>query len=129
MYVTPTLLVSKNLFYNGFDAAFINHFNYKSLWFTALASYNNLYIWNAGAQLMIKSPNAEFFIGTEQVTRSVSFFDQNSTIYRSGINAFIGFSAKFGRVIEHPAAASYIPMGNERGFFSRLWLGIFKRSY
>ncbi|RYE36366.1 MAG: hypothetical protein EOP42_03615 [Sphingobacteriaceae bacterium] len=129
LYVTPTLLVSKNLFYNRLDAAFINHFNYKSLWFTALASYNNADVWNFGTQLMIKSPNAEFFIGTEQLSRSAKFFDENNTSYRSGINAFVGFSAKFGRLVEHPANASYIPMGNERGFFNRLWLGIFKRSY
>ena len=125
-FVTPTLLVSKNIFYNGINAAFINHFNYKILWFTALASYNNYGIWNIGTQLMIKSPNAEFFIGTEQLSRSTRFFDENNTAYRSGINAFIGFSAKFGRLIEHPASASYVPMGNERGFFNRLWLRIFK---
>ncbi|MGI4727517.1 MAG: DUF5723 family protein [Janthinobacterium lividum] len=127
-YVTPTLLVSKNLFYNGLNSAFINHFNYKSLWFTALASYNNLGDWNAGAQLMIKSPNAEFFIGTDQLFRSTKFFDETNVAYRSGVSAFIGFSAKFGHLIEHPAAASYIPMGNERGFFNRLWLGIFKHN-
>ncbi|MGI4751380.1 MAG: DUF5723 family protein [Janthinobacterium lividum] len=128
-YATPTLIVSKSLFYNGLNAAFVNHFNYKSLWFTALAAYNNLDVWNAGAQLMVKSPNAEFFVGTEQLFRSTKFLDQNNTAYRSGISAFIGFSAKFGRLVEHPAAASYIPMGDEKGFFNRLWLKIFKRSY
>ncbi|WP_419800700.1 DUF5723 family protein [Mucilaginibacter sp.] len=127
VYIMPNLVISKNLFYKGYNAAFINHFNYKSLWFTALAAYSNLDIWNAGAQLMIKSPNAEFFIGTEQLFRSARFFDQNYTAERSGISAFIGFSAKFGRFIEHPANASYIPMGNERGFFNRMWLKIFKR--
>ncbi|MGI4021015.1 MAG: DUF5723 family protein, partial [Janthinobacterium lividum] len=39
-YYTPTLIVSKNLFYNGLTGAFVNHFTYKNLWFTALASYN-----------------------------------------------------------------------------------------
>ncbi len=128
-YATPALIVSKNLFYNGLNAAFINHFTYKSLWFTALASYNQDQVWNAGLQLMIKSPNAEFFIGTEQLFKSTRFFDANNTAYHSGLNASIGFSAKFGRLVEHPAMASYIPMGNERGFFNRMWLRIFKRSY
>lgn len=128
-YATPALIVSKNLFYNGLNAAFINHFTYKSLWFTALASYNQDQVWNAGLQLMIKSPNAEFFIGTEELFKSTSFFDANNTAYRSGLNASIGFSARFGRLIEHPVVASYIPMGNERGFFSKMWLRIFKRSY
>lgn len=129
-YYTPNLILSKPMFYNGLTAAFVNHFNYKSLWFTALASYNDDRVWNAGTQLMFKSPNAEFFIGTEQLFKSAHFFNKSNTVYSSsGINAFIGFSAKFGRLIEHPANASYIPMGEERGFFNRMWTRIFKRSY
>ncbi len=128
-YYTPTLIVSKNLFYDGLTSAFVNHFTYKNLWFTALASYNDLRIWNAGAQIMFKSPNAEFFIGTEQLFKSARFFNTSDHNYNSsGISAFVGFSAKFGRLIEHPANASYIPMANERGFFSKTWLRIFKRS-
>ncbi len=128
-YYTPTVIASKSLFYNGLTAAFVNHFNYKSFWFTALASYNDDRVWNSGAQLMIKSPNAEFFIGSEQLFKSAHFFNKSNTVYASsGISAFIGFSAKFGRFIEHPANASYIPMGEEKGFFSRMWLRIFKRS-
>lgn len=125
---SPVLIVSKHLFYNGISAALVNHFTFKNLWFTALASYNNDRVWNAGAQIMIKSPNAEFFIGTEQLFKSARFFNQSKTVYNSsGINAFLGFSAKFGHFIEHPANASYIPMGNERGFFNRMWLRIFKQ--
>ncbi|MGI4022750.1 MAG: hypothetical protein ACRYFA_14695, partial [Janthinobacterium lividum] len=128
-YYTPTLIVSKNLFYDGLTGAFVNHFTYKNLWFTALASYNDLQIWNAGVQIMFKSPNAEFFIGTEQLFKSTRFFNLADNSYKSsGVSAFVGFSAKFGWMIEHPANASYIPMGNERGFFSKMWLRIFKRS-
>ncbi|RYE21831.1 MAG: hypothetical protein EOP42_25310 [Sphingobacteriaceae bacterium] len=128
-YYTPTLIVSKNLFYDGLTGAFVNHFTYKNLWFTALASYNDLQIWNAGAQIMFKSPNAEFFIGTEQLFKSARFFNISDNNYNSsGISAVIGFSAKFGRLIEHPGNANYIPMGNEKGFFNKMWLRIFKRS-
>ncbi len=129
-YYTPTFIVSKDLFYSGLTASLVNHFNYKNLWFTALASYNDERIWNAGAQLMFKSPNAEIYIGTEQLFKSTHFFNTNNVAYNSsGINAFIGFSAKFGRLIEHPANASYIPMGEEKGFFNRMWMHIFKKSY
>lgn len=126
-YYTPIILISKPLFYSDLNTAFINHFNYKSLWFTALATYNNQQIWNLGTQLMIKSPNTEFYIGTEQLTRSTKFFDQNYTPKTSGFQAFLGFSTKFGQKIEHPEAATYIPMGDEKGFFKRAWLRIFRK--
>lgn len=130
LYYTPTLTAVKNLFYNGLTAAFVNHVNYKSLWLTALASCNQDKVWNGGLQLMIKSPNAEFYIGTEQLLKSGKFFNRKYVNYNaSGINAFLGFSAKFGRMIEHPANASYIPTGEERGFFMRMWKGIFKTHY
>lgn len=129
-YYTPTFIVSKELFYNGFTAALVNHFTYKNLWITGLTSYNQDRVWSAGTQLMYKSPNVEFYIGTEQLFQSVRAFKATSTNYNSsGVNAFIGFSAKFGRLIEHPANAGFIPMGEEKGFFDRLWRQIFKRSY
>lgn len=129
-YDTPNLIVSKSLFYNDLTAAFVNHFTYKNLWFTTLASYNNERIWNAGLQLMFKTPNTEFYIGTEQLFKSAHVLNTNySTSYNStGINAFLGFSLKFGRFIEHPANASYIPTGEESGFFNRMWTRIFKKS-
>lgn len=129
-YTQPTFIVSKNLFYNGLTAAFVNHFNYKSFWFTALAMYNNDKVWNAGAQLMIKSANAEFYFGAEQLLRSVQFLSNSGTnnSKATGIGAFLGFSAKFGKVIEHPANASYISMGEEKGVFNKLWRRIFKSS-
>ncbi|MEX8547042.1 MAG: DUF5723 family protein [Mucilaginibacter sp.] len=128
--LTPNLIVSKELFYNGLTAALVNHFTYRNLWVTALASYNQDRAWSAGGQLMYKSPNVEFYVGTEQLFQSARFLKTSSANYNStGINAFIGFSAKFGRFIEHPANASTIPMGEEKGFFDRMWTRIFKRSY
>jgi hypothetical protein len=128
-YYTPTFIVSKELFFSGLTAALVNHFTYKNLWFTGLASYNQNRVWSTGAQLMYKSPNVEFYVGTEQLLQSARAFRATNTNYNSsGINAFLGFSAKFGRLIEHPAAASFIPMGEEKGFFCRTWTRIFKRS-
>ncbi len=130
-YYLPTFVVSKNLFYNGLTAALVNHFTYKSLWLTALATYNDDRVWNIGGQLMIKSPNAEFYLGAEQLLHDAQFSksNYNTTAAATGLDVFLGFSVKFGRVIEHPANASYIPMGEERGFFNRMWMRIFKRSY
>ncbi len=130
-YYSPTFIISKELFYSGLIAALVNHFTYQNLWFTVLASYNNERVWNAGLQLMYKAPNAEFYLGTEQLFQSPRFFNATNTnnYPSSGINAYLGFSLKFGRLIERPANASYIPMGDERGFFNKLWAHIFKRSY
>lgn len=130
-YYLPTFIVSKNLFDDGLTGAFVNHFTYKSIWATALATYNNNRVWNFGGQLMFKSPNAEFYIGAEQFIRGAKFLRSNYNVNASatGLDAFIGFSAKFGRFVEHSANASTIPMGEERGFFNRMWTRIFKRSY
>ncbi len=129
-YYTPTFIVSKELFYNGLAAALVNHFTYQNLWFTGLASYNQDRAWSAGLQLMYKSPNAEFYLGTEQLFQSARFLQNATTNYNSsGVNAYLGFSLKFGRMIEHPANASRVPMGEEKGFFNKMWRRIFKRSY
>lgn len=130
-YLLPTFIVSKNIFDQGLTGAFVNHFIYKSFWATALATYNNNRVWNFGGQLMFKSPNAEFYIGAEQLSRGAKFFSSNYNQNASaiGLDAFIGFSAKFGRFVEHPANASHIPIGEETGFFNRMWRRIFKRSY
>lgn len=130
-YYNPAFIVSKELFYSGLVAALVNHFTYKNVWLTALASYNNERVWNAGLQLMYKSPNAEFHLGTEQLSQSPRFFNTTNThnYPSSGINAYLGFSLKFGRRIEHPANASRVPMGDEKGFFDKMWTRIFKRSY
>lgn len=130
-YYLPAFIVSKNIFDDGLTGAFVNHFTYKSFWATALATYNNNRVWNFGGQLMFKSPNAEFYIGAEQLLRGAKFLRSNYNINVSatGLDAFIGFSTKFGRFVEHPANASVIPMGEEKGFFARMWTRIFKRSY
>jgi len=84
---------------------------------------------------MIKTPNLEFFIGSDELTqtstllsnsiKSPAQFNQNPAF--TGSSFFIGFSAKFGRVIEHPMNASYIPMPkeDEKGFFGRLFDRLF----
>jgi hypothetical protein len=37
----------------------------------------------------------------------------------------MGFSVKFGSVIEHPMNASFIPMEERKGFFARIWSRLF----
>lgn len=132
---TPTLILSKELFYTGFIGAMVNHLNYNNFTATATFSYDDLKQFNIGGQLMIKSPNAEFYIGCDRLPQTASLASNaiskpatysNSSF--SGANFFMGFSLKIGSVIEHRANASSIPMG-ERGFLSRFWGRLFKTSH
>jgi len=130
---SPTLLVSKELFYPGFAGAFINHFQYNNFIFSATASYDDMNFFNIGAQAMIKSPNVEFFIGSDRLLNtgkfalaSLNYSQINRVGNYSGGNLFLGFSLKFGRIITHSMNSSYIPMGDaDKGFFGRLFGNIF----
>jgi hypothetical protein len=131
---SPTIIASKEFFYNGFTVAMVNPVSYKNLTVSATASYDQYKILNMGGQFMVKSPNAEFFIGSERLLQTGNFImastgntaqiNKNGTY--SGADFFLGFSLKFGSVIEHPMNANNVPMGDSKGFFSSLWSGLFK---
>ncbi|PWK77332.1 hypothetical protein LX99_03144 [Mucilaginibacter oryzae] len=129
----PTLIAQKELFYPGFTGAWVNSVQKNNLIGTLTATYDDYKLFNLGLQVMVKSPNAEFFIGTERLinTGRLTFAAlKNKTQINhvgsyTGANIFMGFSLKFGRVIEHPMNSSYIAMG-EKGFFGRLFGRIFK---
>lgn len=131
--VEPTLILSKDLFYEGFAGALVNHFKYRNLWLSVTTAYSDRKIFDFGGQIMVKSPNVEFYIGSERVFKSRTFayaikqntgaINQNGSY--TGADFFMGFSMKFGRKIEHPMNANYIPTG-EPGFFPRLYNRFFK---
>ena len=132
---TPTVILSKELFYTGFTAAMVNHLQYNNFVATATFSYDDMRLFNFGGQLMIKSPNAEFFIGCDRlpqtaglISNAISKPPTYSNSAFTGANFFMGFSLKIGQVIEHRANASSIPMG-ERGFLARFWGRLFKTSH
>lgn len=129
---SPTLIASKELMYNGVTGAMVNRFQYADKYnFSVTTSYDNLNIFNLGLQLMYKTHNAEFFIGSERLTQTIGFMSArgNSANYTNstytGGDIFLGFSMKFGPIIEHPLNAHSIPNG-EKGFIGRLWNRLFK---
>jgi hypothetical protein len=130
---SPTLIASKELFYSGFTATLINPVQYKNYTVTATASYNDLRLLYFGGQFMVKSANAEFFIGSDRLAQSGRIFlstlgsrkEINQSGSFSGTSLFLGFSLKFGHIIEHPMNASTIPMGDEKGFLGRMWDKVF----
>lgn len=127
---TPTLIASKELFYRDFSAAFVNHFQYRQIVGTLTASYDDMNYLNLGTQFMVKSPNFEFFIGSDRLGQtaglastalgSASGTDLKNNRY-TGANLYMGLAIKFGHVIEHPMNANYIPMGPSRSFIGRVW--------
>lgn len=130
---SPTLIASKDLYFTGFTAALVNPVQYHNYTVTVTTTYDDLKIFNVGAQFMIKSPNAEFFIGSDMLMPSlklllasgsnVSYINKNNSL--SGANFYIGFALKLGPIIEHPMNASSIPTG-EKGFLGRLYNRWFK---
>lgn len=121
----PSLLFSKNLFYKGADIALLNNLNFNKLNFGLSATYNTSNILQVGSQFLLKSPNAEFFIGSDQSFKSISELralikDEPAKGY-PGISFYMGFSMKFGYVIEHHENANRIHDFNTgMGFFERM---------
>jgi hypothetical protein len=131
---SPTLIASKELFYTGFVGALVNPFQYQNYVVTLTTTYDDLKMFNLGAQFMIKTPNFEFFIGSDKLTQTSGLLldamtknpaSINQSTAFTGASIFLGFSVKFGPVIEHPMNASVIPDG-EKGFLGRLWGRLFK---
>jgi hypothetical protein len=128
---SPTLIASKELMYNGFTGVMVNRFQYQKLNASLTTSYDNQNLFNVGLQLMYKTYNGEFYIGSERLVQTAGLASaiHNSASYANssytGADFFIGFSLKFGQVIEHPLNASIIPIG-QKGFLGRLWNRLFK---
>lgn len=131
---SPTLIASKELFYPGFTGALVNPFQYQKYVVTLTTTYNDLKLFNFGAQFMVKTPNCEFYIGSDRIAQTASLLSEARSLNQSqidrnssftGADFFLGFSLKFGPVIEHPMNASVIPNG-EKGFIGRLIGRLFK---
>lgn len=131
---SPTLVISKELFYNGFVAGFVNPIKYQKYSLTLTPTYDDLKTFNLGLQFMMQTPNWEFYIGSDRITQSISLagdaLNKNSPNIGTnsgytGMSVFLGFSLKLGPTVEHPMNASTIPTG-EKGFLGRLWGRLFK---
>ncbi len=126
----PNLILSKSVYYKGGDIALVNNYHYKNYVFTATADYNTNKVLYLGGQFMVKSPNAEFFIGSDQLLNSFKTFKEynsGSSPYSSGYtgaSVYLGFGLKFGPVLEHQANSTQIP-----GFRGNADGGILKRIF
>lgn len=135
-FYKPSIIVSKNLFYKGGDLAFVNTFtiNKFAASLTPVYNLNNLIMF--GVQGMYKTPNFEFFLGSDNIGKSISLakgLSQQDRAIGTGYNAgsfYMGLGIKFGKKVEHPMNISTMPGVNGektyRGFF-RSMFNLFKK--
>lgn len=131
----PSVLLSKNLFNNSGDVVLMNSFRHKILQLGVSGAYNLNDYFQFGGQLMLKSANVEFFLGTDNLFQSyraqvllTDNEEQRKERLNEGIkgsSAYIGFSLKFGRIVSHPQNENYIPGINHRvpgtGFLNKIF--------
>ncbi len=128
----PNVLLSKNIWYPGGQATLINNYLFKNHVLSLTPSYNFLKFMNLGGQYMYKTPNFEFFIGSDQLVQTISFakaaINSDATAVKGSLSMglYMGLSAKIGRLMEHPLNANRIPgieqpKDSKNSFFRKLF--------
>jgi len=128
-FYTPSLIVSKNLFYPGGDAVFVNTFKTREYSLSLSPAYNLNGFLLFGTQAMYQTPNFEFFVGSDNLFKTTAIKQETSLGGHSGASVYIGLGIKFGYVVEHPQNSSYMPGlegDNETSFFRRIF-SVFKK--
>lgn len=131
---TPSIIVSKNLFFTGGDAAMVNKFKYEGFSVTATPTYNFHQLFYLGLQTMYQTPNFEVFLGTDDLLKTSSqvrgIINKDATIGNgyNGASVYLGIGIKFGNFVEHPQNSSTMPgIGEESpGLFKRIF-GFFSK--
>lgn len=130
-FYKPSFIVSKNLFYPGGDVALVNTFkiNKFAASITPLYNFNNFMM--IGLQGMYQTPNFEFFLGTDNIGKTISLGQglskKDATVGSGylGASVYLGMGIKFGRTVEHPQNLSTMPGVNGekvyKGFFRSMY--------
>lgn len=131
---TPSFIVSKNLFYEGGDAAMANKFKYSGYSVTATPTYNFHQLFYLGLQAMYQTPNFEVFLGSDDLLKTSSqvqgIINKDASIGSgyNGASVYLGIGIKFGNYVEHPQNSSTMPGigGESPGLFKRIF-GVFSK--
>lgn len=114
-FYKPNLIVAKNVFQKDGAIALLNNFNHNIWNFALNGIYDFRQGFNVGSQFMIKSPNVEFYAGSEKVIPSLRFAsgylnsDPNIGSNPTRADFYMGFSLKFGKKIVNFSNADEIP--------------------
>jgi len=136
-FYKPALVISKNLFYKGGDAALVNEFISSNFSGSVTPVYNFNNIFMVGLQGKYQTPNFEFFLGTDNLvatgytTKGLLSNNGNtgSATKGNGASFYMGIGIKFGDIVNHPQFSDVMPGindKNESSFFKNLF-SIFKR--
>ncbi len=130
-FYKPSLIISKNLFYPGGDVAFVNTFKAGNVSASVTPVYNFNKFMMVGVQAMYQTPNFEFFLGTDNLGKSISLgkgIKENDATIGKGYNGgavYMGLGIKFGRTVNHPLNMSTMPGVNGekiyKGFFRSIY--------
>lgn len=124
----PVFIVSKNLQNSDGFIALQNNYVYRALNLALNPAYyfnNGL---NIGALLMIKSPNTDFYLGTEKllptyyITKGYIKRDEQIGKSPTQANIFLGLNIKFGKMMQTMPFADFVDGLNdaETGYVYRL---------
>jgi hypothetical protein len=111
---SPSLIVTKNIFSKYGDVALVNTFKSADFSISATPMYTTDKNFRLGLQMMYKTPNFEFFGGTNDILKSYysgkDFIgnDMQPTGYNRG-SFYVGMAFKIGYVVEHPMNMSWMP--------------------
>jgi hypothetical protein len=138
-FYKPSLIISKNLFHGGGDIALVNSFKFGNVTASLIPVYNFNDFIMFGVQGMYKTPNFEFFLGSDNIGKTLStargLEASDATIGTGYIGAsiYMGMGIKFGRVVNHPMNFSTMPGVNGakpyKGFFRSLFNLFQSKSY
>jgi hypothetical protein len=130
-FYKPSLIISKNLFNQGGDVAFVNTFKTGNLSASLTPTYNFNKFIMIGVQAMYQTPNFEFFLGTDNLGKSISLgrgINQSDELVGTGYlggSIYMGLGIKFGRTVNHPMNLSTMPGVNGekvyKGFFRSIY--------
>lgn len=124
----PVIVANYSILNNMPQVSLLNNYRYRALNFGANAFYDTHSGFNLGALFMIKSPNTEFYLGTERLLSSYylakGYITDEVNIGKSPsyLNMFFGITLKFGRKEQSMGQSDWIDGLNdeETGFVSRL---------
>jgi len=121
----PNLILSKNIFNTAGNVVLVNNYNYKAWKFSLTTGYDLRKIVEVGAQVLYKKPNAEFFLGSDRLFKSLALSRgisamqadladrrQNETPAGkgyTGASAYLGFAFNLGKILYRWQNTSDIP--------------------
>ena len=112
---SPSVILSKNLFYPGGDLAMVNTYHLKDFSGSIIPAYNFTGAFLIGLQAMYKTPNFELYMGSDNAIKTIATAkatyqnDENQGKGYNGASFYMGIGIKFGRMVQTPMNSDYIP--------------------